>query len=67
MRISVNKRTLGQMAEAKAAKVLKGAKLSFIPIETLEPRDATLNMKTAKAGHTDVFSSFLKAAARVIE
>ena len=66
-KFSGHHRTVGQMAGAKASKVLKGARPSTVPIETLKQLDVVLNMKTARAGHIDVPSPFLKAAARVIE
>jgi putative ABC transport system substrate-binding protein len=57
----------GKLAGEKAVKVLKGAKPSSIPIETLKQPDIIVNMKTAKAAGVQVPPSLLKSATRVIE
>jgi putative ABC transport system substrate-binding protein len=62
-----NATALGQLAGEKAAKVLKGAKPSSIPIETLKRPDIIVNMKTAKAIGVQIPPSLLKSATRVIE
>jgi len=59
--------TEGKLAGEKAVKVLKGAKPSSIPIETLKQPDIIINMKTAKAAEVHVPPSLLKSAKRVIE
>jgi putative ABC transport system substrate-binding protein len=60
-------KALGQLAGEKAAKVLKGAKPSSIPIETLKQPDIIVNMKTAKAAGVQIPPSLLKSATRLIE
>jgi len=65
--VYANTRTLGVMAGEKAAKVLKGAKPSAIPIETVKKADVIINMKTARESRIDVPAAFLKKATRVIE
>lgn len=57
----------GKLAGEKAVKVLKGAKPSSIPIETLKQPDIIVNMKTAKAAGVQIPPSLLKSATRVIE
>ncbi|MBK5275781.1 MAG: ABC transporter substrate-binding protein [Desulfuromonadales bacterium] len=58
---------VGRLAGAKAVKVLKGAKPSSIPIESLGRHDVMLNMKTVKAGRFQVSPSFMKSVTKVIE
>ena len=65
--VYANTRTLGTMAGKQAAKVLKGAKPSSIPIETVKKADVIINMKTARESHINVPPDFVKAASRVIE
>jgi putative ABC transport system substrate-binding protein len=57
----------GQLAGVKAAKVLKGAAPSSLPIDQLKTLDIILNMKTAKAIGLTVPADFQKAAARIIQ
>jgi putative tryptophan/tyrosine transport system substrate-binding protein len=58
---------VGHLAGKKAAKILKGAKPSSIPIESVKELELVLNMKTAKASRIDVPPAFLKIVTRVIE
>jgi putative tryptophan/tyrosine transport system substrate-binding protein len=64
--VCANPYALGQLAAKKAAKVLKGAKPSSIPIETLNNIELTLNIKTAKAGQFMIPPSFMKSVTKVI-
>lgn len=58
---------VGHLAGKKAEKILKGAKPSTIPIESVKELEIVLNMKTAKASRIDVPPPFLKTVTRVIE
>jgi putative ABC transport system substrate-binding protein len=65
--VCVDGTAAGRLAGEKAAKVLKGAKPSSIPIETLKQFDMIVNMKTAKAAGVQVPPALLKPPTRVIE
>jgi putative ABC transport system substrate-binding protein len=65
--VCANPYQVGSLAGEKAASVLKGAKPSSIPIESLKKLDVIVNMKTARAGQIQVPPSFLKSATKVIE
>ncbi len=65
--VYANTRVLGTLAGEKAAKVLKGAKPSAIPIEMLKKADVIINMKTAKESRIVIPPDFLKTATKVIE
>ncbi len=65
--ITVDSYAVGRLAGEKAAKVLKGAKPSSIPIEPLKKLDLILNMKTAKAGGVQIPPAFMKSVTKVIE
>jgi putative tryptophan/tyrosine transport system substrate-binding protein len=65
--VCANPYKLGSLAGEKAIKVLKGAKPSSIPIESLKNLDVIVNMKTAKAGQIQIPPAFLKSATKVIE
>ena len=56
-----------RLAGEKAAKVLKGAKPSAIPIESLKNMDLIMNMKVAKEGKFDIPASFMKQLTRTID
>jgi len=58
---------VGRLAAEKAVKVLKGAKPSSIPIETLKKLDLIINLKTAKAGQFKIPPSFMKSVTKVIQ
>lgn len=58
---------LGQLAGTKAVKVLKGAKPSTVPIETLKNPDVMLNMKTAKASQIQIPEAFMKTVTKKIQ
>ena len=57
----------GHLAGEKAVKILKGAKPSSIPIESLKQFDVMINLKTAKAGDFQVPPAFMKTVRRTIE
>ena len=65
--VCADPRAVGRLAGTKAAKVLKGAKPSSLPIEMVGRFDVIVNMKTAKEGKIQVPEAFLKTAARVIQ
>jgi putative ABC transport system substrate-binding protein len=65
--VCANPYKLGSLAGEKAIKVLKGAKPSSIPIESLKNLDVIVNMKTAKAGQIQIPPAFQKSATKVIE
>lgn len=58
---------VGLLGGERAAKVLKGAKPSTIPIGTLKRFDIILNMKTAKAGQFKLPPKFMKKVTKTIE
>jgi len=62
-----NSYTVGLLAGEKAAKVLKGAKPSSIPIEMLKKFDVLVNMRTAKAGQFQIPPDFMKTVTKAIE
>jgi len=65
--ITVDAYAVGRLAGEKAAKVLKGAKPSSLPIEPLKKMDLVVNMKTVKAGQFQIPPDFMKSVTRVIE
>ena len=65
--ITVDPRAVGRLAGKKAVQILKGAKPSSIPIETLKKMDIFINMKTVKAGQFRISPSFMKKATKIIE
>jgi putative ABC transport system substrate-binding protein len=65
--VCANPYKVGSLAGEKAVKVLKGAKPSSIPIESLKSLDVIVNMKSAKAGQIQVSPAFLKSATKVIQ
>ncbi len=65
--ICANSYAVGVLAGGKAAKVLRGAKPSSIPIRTLKKFDVLINMKTAKAGQFRIPPDFMKTVTRTIE
>jgi putative tryptophan/tyrosine transport system substrate-binding protein len=65
--VCINPYNLGRLAGEKAASVLRGAKPSSIPIETLKESDVILNMRTAIAGGFRIPSEFIKTVKRKID
>lgn len=67
--MAANQYKMGRLAGEKGAKILRGAKPSEIPYETLplSQLDLILNMKTAKAGGFQFSPAFMKSVTRVIE
>jgi putative ABC transport system substrate-binding protein len=65
--VCVNSYQAGRLAGEKAVKILRGAKPSAIPIETLKKFDVVFNLKTAKAGEFQILPSFIKNVTRKIE
>lgn len=65
--VCTNSYSLGRLAGKKAARILKGAKPSSIPIETLKEFDVTLNMRTANAGGFRIPPEYIKRVKRKIE
>lgn len=65
--VYANPYAVGRLAGEKAAKVLKGAKPSSIPIEALKKMDVIVNMKTAKAGNFNIPPAFLKSVTKTVE
>jgi len=65
--VCANSYAVGLLAGEKAAKVLRGAKPSSIPIGTLKKFDVLVNMRTAKAGQFQIPPDFMKRVAGKIE
>ena len=58
---------VGRLAGKKAVMILRGAKPSSIPIESVKKQHIILNMKTAKAGQIQIPSSFRDKVTKTIE
>lgn len=58
---------VGHLAGKKAVKILKGAKPSSIPIESVKELSIIFNMKTAKAGRYTIPPSFMKIVTQTVE
>lgn len=58
---------VGRLSGMKAARILKGAKPSSLPIEFGKKLDVIVNMKTAQAGGFLLPPAFLKKVTRLIE
>lgn len=65
--ICVNPYRAGRLAGEKAVRILRGARPSAVPIETLKKFDLIVNRKTAKAGKFDLPPAFMKAVTKTIE
>jgi putative ABC transport system substrate-binding protein len=65
--ICANPYRLGRLAGKKAVKILRGAKPSAVPIETLNKFDLIVNKKTAKAGQFKIPHAFMKTVTKTIE
>jgi putative ABC transport system substrate-binding protein len=64
--VGVDPYLVGRLAGKKAARVLKGAKPSAIPIEVEKKTNIILNVKTAKAGQFQIPPSFLTKVSVII-
>jgi putative ABC transport system substrate-binding protein len=62
-----NSYSVGRLAGGKAVQIMKGAKPSSIPIETVKKIDLIFNMKTAKAGQFQIPPAFMKTVTKTIE
>ena len=58
---------MGRLAGRKAVRILKGAKPSAIPIESLNQLDSMINLKTAKAGGFPVSPDFMKTVKTTVK
>jgi putative ABC transport system substrate-binding protein len=65
--VCANPYKLGRVAGKMASTILKGAKPSAIPIETLKEFDVILNMRTAKAGGFRIPPEYIKTVNRKLE
>ncbi|MEK6700419.1 MAG: ABC transporter substrate-binding protein [Nitrospirota bacterium] len=65
--VTVDPYAVGRLAGEKAAKILKGAKPSSIPIEPLKKLDVIVNMKTAKAGRFQIPPAFMQSVTKTID
>mgnify|MGYP001038284869 CR=1 FL=1 len=64
---SANPFKLGELAGKKAAQILRGARPSDIPIETLKSYEIAVNLKIANAMGIKIPATLLKAATKVIK
>jgi putative ABC transport system substrate-binding protein len=64
--VTANLQEVGKLCGAKAAQVLRGAKPSDVPIETLKHFEVAINMKTATASGVKIPMDLLQSASRVI-
>ncbi len=58
---------VGRLAGKKAVRILRGAKPSSIPIETLNKFDVIVNMKTAKDGGFQIPPAFMKKITKTVD
>jgi putative tryptophan/tyrosine transport system substrate-binding protein len=65
--ITVDSYAIGLLAGEKAVRILKGAKPSSIPIESLKKQDVIINMKTARSGGFVIKPAFMKKVTKTIE
>jgi putative ABC transport system substrate-binding protein len=65
--VCANPYSLGRLAGEKAARILRGAKPSSIPIERPKKYDVLLNVKTANAGQYRIPPEFARTVTRKIE
>lgn len=65
--VCANYYQVGRLSGRKAARILKGAKPSAIPIETEKNVDVILNMKTAREGKFPLPPSFMKSVTKIVE
>jgi putative ABC transport system substrate-binding protein len=65
--VSANPFKLGELAGKKAAQILRGARPTDIPIETLKSYDIAINLKTAAAMGIKIPVTLLRAATKVVE
>ncbi len=65
--VSANSFKLGELAGKKATQILRGARPTDIPIETLKSYDIAVNLSTAKTIGIKIPIALLRAAIKVIE
>ncbi len=65
--VCVNSYSMGQRAGEKAVKILKGAKPSSIPIDTVQKFDVILNMETAKKGQFQIPPGLMNTVTKTIK
>jgi putative ABC transport system substrate-binding protein len=65
--ICVDTYSMGRLAGSKAVKILRGARPSSIPIETMKEYDLIINMKTAQAGAFRISPELRAKATRIIK
>jgi putative tryptophan/tyrosine transport system substrate-binding protein len=65
--VCVDTYSMGRLAGAKAVKILRGAKPSSLPIETMKEYDLIINMKTAQAGAFRISHVFMTKVTKKIK
>ncbi len=65
--VCANSYNIGRLAGEKAARILRGAKPSSIPIESPKKHDVVINMRTANAGRFRIPPEFSRTVTRKIE
>jgi ABC-type uncharacterized transport system substrate-binding protein len=65
--VSANSHAVGLLAGEKAARVLRGAKPTTIPIGTVKKFDVFIKRKTAKKGQFQIPPNFMKTITQTIE
>jgi putative ABC transport system substrate-binding protein len=64
--VCANAYSMGQLAGEKAVRILKGAKPSSIPIDTVKKFDVILNMETAKKGQFQIPPTVMNTVTKII-
>jgi putative ABC transport system substrate-binding protein len=65
--VCANSHQVGVLAGERAAKVLKGAKPSSLPIGMVKKPDVIVNMKTVRAGQFPIPAAFKSTVTKIIE
>jgi putative ABC transport system substrate-binding protein len=65
--VCANPYSLGRLAGEKAARILRGAKPSSIPIESPKKLDVVINMRTANAGRYRIPPEFHRTVTKKID